>query len=96
MKKQDLIIYKTEDGKSDVALYVRDGTIWLNQNQLAELFATSKQNVSSHVINILKENELNESSAQVISRWKNRYAQNMNNSMPVAKNMTLNRPMPKT
>jgi len=54
MKKQDLMIYKTEDGKADVALYAHDGNIWLNQNQLAERFSTSMQNVSSHVINRLK------------------------------------------
>jgi len=62
MEKQDLIIYKTEDGRTSVALTARDGMIWLNQSQLAELFATSKQNVSSHIITILKENELDENS----------------------------------
>jgi hypothetical protein len=41
MEKQDLIIYKTEDGRTSVALTARDGMIWLNQSQLAELFATS-------------------------------------------------------
>lgn len=55
MNKQNLIIYKTEDGKASVALYARDGNVWLNQSQLAELFATSKQNVSSHIPNILEE-----------------------------------------
>jgi hypothetical protein len=62
MNKQNLIIYKTDDGKTSVALTARDGMIWLNQSQLAELFATSKQNVSSHIITILKENELDENS----------------------------------
>jgi hypothetical protein len=60
MDKQNLIIYKTEDGKASVALYARDGNVWLNQSQLAELFSTSKQNVSSHILNILDENELDE------------------------------------
>ena len=45
-----------------MALYARDGKIWLNQQQMAELFATSKQTVSYHIINILKEKELNENS----------------------------------
>jgi hypothetical protein len=62
MEKQDLIIYKTEDGRTSVALTARDGMIWLNQSQLAELFSTSKQNVSSHITTILKENELDENS----------------------------------
>jgi hypothetical protein len=39
-------------------LYARDGSVWLNQLQMAELFATSKQNVGHHVSNILKEKEL--------------------------------------
>ncbi len=54
----DLILYTSEDGKSRVSLYARDGSVWLNQQQLAELFATSKQNVSLHIANILKDNEL--------------------------------------
>ena len=36
--KQDISIYKTADGKASVALYAKDGNIWMNQNQLAELF----------------------------------------------------------
>ena len=56
--KQNIIIYKTADGKASVALYAKDGNVWMNQNQLAELFATSKQNISLHISNILKEGEL--------------------------------------
>jgi hypothetical protein len=60
--KQNIIIYKTADGKASVALYAKDGNVWMNQNQLAELFATSKQNISLHISNILKEGELSEDS----------------------------------
>lgn len=60
--KQNIIIYKTVDGKASVALYAKDGNVWMNQNQLAELFATSKQNISLHVSNILKDGELSENS----------------------------------
>ncbi len=60
MSQQDLIIYNTDDGKSSVALYTRDGNVWLSQAQLAELFATSVPNISMHVSNILEENELRE------------------------------------
>jgi len=56
--KQNIIIYKTADGKESVALYAKDANVWMNQNQLAELFDTSKQNISLHIINILKEGEL--------------------------------------
>lgn len=44
MEKQEFIFYNTVDGKSNVALLARDGDVWMNQNQLAELFDTSKQN----------------------------------------------------
>ena len=56
--RQDIIIYRTADGRASVALYAKDGKIWLNQQQMAELFATSKPNISMHIANILKENEL--------------------------------------
>lgn len=53
-----LILYTSDDGKSTVSLYEREGSVWLNQLQMAELFATSKQNISLHINNILKDNEL--------------------------------------
>ena len=59
-EQQNIIIYRTADGKASVALYARDGKIWLNQQQMAELFATSKPNISMHIANILKEKELTE------------------------------------
>ena len=62
MERQDLIIYQTPDNKAEVALYASDGGIWLNQSQLAELFDTSKQNVSLHIANILSDRELEKDS----------------------------------
>ena len=61
-EQQNIIIYRTADGRASVALYAKDGKIWLNQQQMAELFATSKQTISYHIINILKEKELHENS----------------------------------
>ena len=60
--KQNIIIYRTADGRASVALYAKDGKIWLSQQQMAQLFATSKQTISHHIINILKERELSEPS----------------------------------
>lgn len=60
--QQNIIIYKTQDGKAKISLYARDGSVWMNQNQIAELFDTSKQTISYHMLNILEENELNEKS----------------------------------
>ena len=54
----NIIIYNTADGKASVVLYARDGKIWLNQQQMAELFATSKPNISMHIAGILKDREL--------------------------------------
>ncbi len=59
---QNIIIYNTADGKASVALYAKDGNIWMNQSQLAELFATSVPNISMHISNILKERELEDNS----------------------------------
>jgi hypothetical protein len=61
-EQKDLIIYKTKDGKASVALFARDGNVWMNQSQLAELFATSLPNISMHISNILNEGELLENS----------------------------------
>jgi hypothetical protein len=54
----ELILYQTEDGKAEVRLRAADGSVWLTQGEIAELFATTKQNVSLHAANILKEGEL--------------------------------------
>jgi hypothetical protein len=48
MDKQNIIIYNTQDGKASVSLLTKDGTVWMNQNQLAELFDTSVPNISSN------------------------------------------------
>ncbi len=57
---QNIIIYNTADGKSAVSLFTKDGNVWMNQNQIAELFDTSIPNISMHITNVLKENELNQ------------------------------------
>lgn len=56
--EKNIIIYNTIDGKASVALYAKDGMVWMNQNQIAELFDTSKQNIGQHISNILKDNEI--------------------------------------
>ena len=56
--ESNIIIYNTIDGKASVVLYARDGSVWMNQNQLAELFDTSKQGIGQHIANILNEREL--------------------------------------
>ncbi len=57
-EQRNIIIYKTLDGKASVALFAKDGKVWMNQKSIAELFGTSKQSISRHVINILNDCEL--------------------------------------
>lgn len=59
---KNIIIYNTSDGKANVALYAKDGSVWMSQNQLAELFDTSKQNIGQHIASILEDNELDAAS----------------------------------
>ncbi|WP_257387748.1 virulence RhuM family protein [Tahibacter caeni] len=54
----ELILYRTEDGRTELHLRAADGTVWLSQAEMAELFETSKQNISLHIRNILEEGEL--------------------------------------
>lgn len=56
----ELILYRTEDGQAEVRLRAGDGSVWLTQGEIAELFATTKQNISLHTKNILSEGELTE------------------------------------
>lgn len=56
----EVIIYETQDGKTKIDVTIENETVWLTQKQMAELFQTTKQNVSLHVKNIFKEGELSE------------------------------------
>ncbi len=61
-EKSNIIIYNSADGKISVTLFAKDGSVWMNQNQIAKLFDTSKQNIGQHISNILKDKELEEKS----------------------------------
>jgi len=56
----DIVIYTTEDGLNRIELRVAQGTVWLTQMEIADLFATTKQNVSLHITNILEDGELDQ------------------------------------
>lgn len=58
--KGELILYQTEDGKAQISLHAIEGTVWLTQAELADLFNTSKQNVSLHLKNVFEDDELPE------------------------------------
>lgn len=58
----EIIIYQTQDGHTKIDVRIENETVWLSQNQMAELFQTTKQNISLHIKNIFEEGELSEDS----------------------------------
>jgi hypothetical protein len=56
--KSDILIYQSEDGQTRIDVQLIDETVWLTQKLMAQLFQTTKQNISLHIQNILKEGEL--------------------------------------
>ncbi|MFA7081813.1 MAG: virulence RhuM family protein [Bacteroidales bacterium] len=56
----EILFYSREDGKSKIEVKLENETVWLTQQQMAELFQITKQNVSLHIKNIYKEDELSE------------------------------------
>lgn len=56
--KSDLILYQTEDGKTRIEVRLQGETVWLTQKLMAELFQTTKQNISLHIQNVFDEGEL--------------------------------------
>lgn len=61
-KYGEILIYQTEDGLTNINVKMRDETVWLTQQQLAELYQSSKSNVSEHIKHIFEEGELDEES----------------------------------
>ncbi len=62
MGKQSIILYRTPDGATEIRLRAEDGSVWLTQAEIADLFQTTKQNVSLHFKNIFQRAELEEDS----------------------------------
>ena len=61
-EKNNIVIYQLEDGKTKIDVKLEGETVWLSQQQMAELYDTTKQNVSLHIKNIFDEEELDENS----------------------------------
>lgn len=58
----DIIIYQTDDGLTNINVKMEDETVWLTQQQLVDLYQSSKSNVSEHIKHIFEEGELDENS----------------------------------
>ena len=56
----DVIIYQSEDGKTKIDVRFVDETVWLSQQQMVELFKTSRTNIVEHIAHIYEEGELDE------------------------------------
>lgn len=54
----DLILYTTDDGRSQIKLRAKDQTVWLTQREMAQLFDVSTDNVDLHLKNIFADGEL--------------------------------------
>ena len=61
-KENNIIIYQDEDGITKVTVRFADEDIWLTQNQIAEIYKTTQENISMHIKNIYKDKELNNDS----------------------------------
>ncbi len=55
MDRGEVILYTTADGQTYIQLRIENGSVWLTQLELAELFQTTKQNISLHIKNTLGE-----------------------------------------
>ena len=62
MLNSDIIIYTTEDGKTEIKVTVNEETIWLNQYQLETLFNTNRTSIVRHISNIYNSGELGKES----------------------------------
>ncbi len=58
----EIIIYQTDDGLTHIDVKMEDETVWLTQQQMAELYQTSRTNVVEHITHIYEEGELDENS----------------------------------
>jgi hypothetical protein len=63
----EILIYQTDDGQTKVEVVFDGETVWLTQAKLAELFQTTKQNISKHIGKIFNDGELDENS--VVNSW---------------------------
>lgn len=58
----DIVIYQTEDGGTKIDVRFEGETVWLTQQQMAELFGSSRTNIVEHIQHIYEEGELDEAS----------------------------------
>jgi hypothetical protein len=60
LQKGEILIYQSESGDTKIDVYLEDGTVWLSQALIAELYQTTPQNIIMHTRNIYNDGELDE------------------------------------
>jgi hypothetical protein len=58
--KDEIIIYQANEQSTRLEVRIQEGTVWLTQAQMADLFQTTRNNITLHISNIFKEKELDE------------------------------------
>ena len=78
-KDIQIVIYRAKDGRSSVEVNLRQETLWLSLQQIADLFERDKSVISRHIANIFKTNELShEQTAAKMQQFKRRAATRSN------------------
>ncbi|MBI4849926.1 MAG: virulence RhuM family protein [Nitrospirae bacterium] len=77
-EKGELILYQAEDGKTNIEVRLQDETVWMSQLAMAELFQSTKQNISLHLKNVFDEGELLEN--RVVKKYLTTAADSKNYS----------------
>ena len=75
----EILIYQAEDGLTNIDVKLQDETVWLTQQQLVELYQSSKSNVSEHIKHVFEEGELEE--AAVVRKFRTTAADGKNSSV---------------
>jgi len=85
----EILLYQTDDGQTRIEVRLEDETVWLTQDLMAELYQTTKQNISLHIQNIFEEGELAQEAtvkeyltvrpegSRTVKRWLDYYNLNM-------------------
>lgn len=80
-KLGEILIYQTENGLTDIEVKMQDETVWLTQQQLVELYQSSKSNVSEHIKHIFEEGELDEEA--VVRKFRTTASDGKNIILPI-------------
>ena len=73
MKQDQIVIYQTEDGQTQIDVRLENDTVWLTQAQMAELFQKNQSVVARHINNAVREGELEESNMQILHNTQYKY-----------------------